>query len=140
MDDANIPSLLSLPYLGFVDRKDPRYLITRQRVLSSKNPYFFRGASGEGIGGPHVGYGYIWPMSIAMRALTSTEESEVEWCLELLKTTTNSTRFMHESFWKDDPARFTRPWFAWANSLFGELILMVAERYPHLIFKATVFS
>eukprot|EP00439_Symbiodinium_sp_Y106_P053513 s2934_g7.t1 len=136
MDDANVPSLLSLPYLGFVDPTDPKYLITRQRVLSGKNPYFFRGSGGEGVGGPHVGYGYIWPMSIAMRALTSTTELEVQWCLDMLKATTNSTGFMHESFWKDDPGKFTRPWFAWANSLFGELILMVADRFPGLIFKA----
>ena len=71
MDDANIPSLLSLPYLGYVDRNDPIYKNTRKFVLSEYNPYFFKGESGEGIGGPHVGPGYIWPMSIIMRAYTS---------------------------------------------------------------------
>lgn len=71
MDDANIPSLLSLPYLGFVDRNDPIYKNTRKFVLSEYNPYFFKGEAGEGIGGPHVGPGYIWPMSIIMRAYTS---------------------------------------------------------------------
>ena len=139
MDDANIPSLLSLPYLGFLDLKDPSYLMTRKRLLSLENPYFFKGRSGEGIGGPHVGYGYIWPMSIAMRALTSLDEDEVRWCLESLKNTTDGTGFMHESFWKDDAGHFTRPWFAWANSLFGELILTVAERFPHLIFEEDVW-
>lgn len=138
MDDANIPSLLSLPYLGFLDLKDPGYLITRKRLLSLENPYFFSGRSGEGIGGPHVGYGYIWPMSIAIRALTSFDESEVLWCLETLKNSTNATGFMHESFWKDDPGRFTRAWFAWANSLLGELILTVAERFPRLIFEGEI--
>ena len=71
MDDANIPSLLSLPYLGYVDRNDPTYKNTRKFVLSEYNPYFFKGEAGEGIGGPHVGPGYIWPMSIIMRAYTS---------------------------------------------------------------------
>ena len=71
MDDANIPSLLSLPYLGYVDRNDPIYKNTRKFVLSEYNPYFFKGEAGEGIGGPHVGPGYIWPISIIMRAYTS---------------------------------------------------------------------
>ena len=81
MDDANIPSLLSLPYLGFcrvfwwfagyLDKNDPLYRSTRELILSEFNPYFFKGAAGEGIGGPHVGPGYIWPMSIIMRAYTS---------------------------------------------------------------------
>ena len=71
MDDANIPSLLSLPYLGYVDRNDPIYKNTRKFVLSEYNPYFFKGEAGEGLGGPHVGPGYIWPMSIIMRAYTS---------------------------------------------------------------------
>lgn len=71
MDDANIPSLLSLPYLGYVDKNDPIYKNTRKFVLSEYNPYFFKGEAGEGIGGPHVGPGYIWPMSIIMRVYTS---------------------------------------------------------------------
>jgi len=136
MDDANIPSLLSLPYLGYCAPDDPIYLRTREFLLSDSNPYFFSGSAGEGIGGPHVGQGYIWPMSIMIRALTSTKDSEILECLELLKNASAGTGFMHESFFQNDVNNFTRPWFAWANSLFGELILYLAQNKPHLIFGA----
>ena len=123
MDDANVPSLLGLPYLNAVKRDDPVYENTRRYVLSSSNPFYFRGTAAEGIGGPHAGMDYIWPMSIIMRALTSTDTSETDQCLQWLKTTHAGTGFMHESFHKDDPSKFTRKWFAWANTLFGELVL-----------------
>lgn len=74
MDDANSPSLLALPYLGFIDAKDPLYVNTRNFVWSDKNPWFFKGTKGEGIGGPHVGLDYIWPMSLIMKALTSDDK------------------------------------------------------------------
>jgi meiotically up-regulated gene 157 (Mug157) protein len=138
IDDANVPSLLSLPYLGFCSPSDPIYLNTRRFVLSTENPYYFTSSLGPlpgGIGGPHIGRGYIWPMSIIMRGLTSTSDDEIKDCLEMLKLTTGGTGFMHESFWKDDAGTFTRAWFAWANSLFGELILTVAQQRPHLIFR-----
>jgi meiotically up-regulated gene 157 (Mug157) protein len=133
MDDANVPSLLSLPYLGCVERNDPVYRATRAFVLSEDNPYFFRGTSGEGIGGPHAGMDMIWPLGIIMRALTSDDDGEIALCLAMLKRTHARTGFMHESFHKNDPTRFTRNWFAWANTLFGELILTVHERRPHLL-------
>eukprot|EP01088_Endostelium_zonatum_P011685 TRINITY_DN25832_c0_g1_i1.p1 TRINITY_DN25832_c0_g1~~TRINITY_DN25832_c0_g1_i1.p1 ORF type:complete len:491 (-),score=61.27 TRINITY_DN25832_c0_g1_i1:4-1476(-) len=141
MDDANVPSLLSLPYLGYTTIKDKDYQSTRNFVLSGYNPYYSRGAiSGapgfiEGIGGPHVGAGYIWPMSIIMRAMTSDNDTEIETCLTWLKLSSAGTGFMHESFWKGNVGSYTRPWFAWCNSLFGELILMLAKTKPHLIFK-----
>jgi len=125
MDDANVPSLLALPYLGCVDRKDPLYQNTRKLVLSEDNPYFFRGKVAEGIGGPHIGYDMVWPMSIIMRAMTSTDDREISWCVKTLCQTDADTGFMHESFHKDNPEKFTRKWFAWANTLFGELILHV---------------
>jgi len=134
MDDANIPSLLSLPYLGYCDVSDALYQRTRSFLLSRDNPYFFSGSAGEGIGGPHVGQGYIWPMSIMIRALTSTSDAEILQCLTWLKGSSAGTGFMHESFWQDNASTFTRPWFAWANSLFGELILELAQNKPHLIF------
>jgi uncharacterized protein len=133
MDDANVPSLLGLPYLGCMSKTDPLYLRTRSFVLSENNPYFFRGTAGEGIGGPHVGENMIWPMSIIMRALTSTSDTEIAACLATLKRTHAGTGFMHESFNKDDPKKFTRPWFAWANTLFGELIVEVSQKSPHLL-------
>jgi meiotically up-regulated gene 157 (Mug157) protein len=133
MDDANVPSLLSLPYLGACDPSDPMYLRTRAFVLSPENPYFFRGKAGEGIGGPHVGLEMIWPLGITMRALTSDNDDEIAWCLQMLKRSHGGTGFMHESFHQDDPNRFTRAWFAWANTLFGELVLKVYRERPHLL-------
>ena len=133
MDDANIPSLLSLPYLGACSPNDPIYQATRRFILSSDNPYFFRGTKAEGMGGPHVGLNMIWPLGIVMRALTSNSEAEITQCLRLLKTTHANTGFMHESFHKDEPSRFTREWFAWANTLFGELIIKLHTERPQLL-------
>jgi meiotically up-regulated gene 157 (Mug157) protein len=133
MDDANVPSLLSLPYLGCCQSDDPVYLRTRARVLSDANPYFFRGKTAEGIGGPHVGVNMIWPLGIVMRALTSSDDTEILFCLRMLKRTHAGTGFMHEAFDKDDPKNFTRSWFAWANTIFGELILKLYEERRHIL-------
>lgn len=133
MDDANAPGLLSLAYLECCELSDPLYQRTRAFALSADNPYFFAGRAAQGIGGPHVGLGQIWPMSILMRALTSTDDAEILTCLKWLRNTTAGTHFMHESFDKDDATKFTRPWFAWANSLFGELIAKLAADRPSLL-------
>lgn len=127
IDDANVPSLLSLPYIADVSADDPIYQNTRRFVLSTDNPYYFEGTAGAGIGGPHVGPDYIWPMSIIMRAMTSRDEGEIRHCIHMLEHTDGGTGFMHESFHKDDASRFTRAWFAWANTLFGELIIRQSE-------------
>lgn len=123
MDDANVPSLLAMPYLGDMDVNDPVYQNTRRFVWSEDNPYFFKGKAGEGIGGPHIGYDMVWPMSIMMKAFTSQDDQEIKACVKMLMDTDAGTGFMHESFHKDNPSNFTRPWFAWQNTLFGELIL-----------------
>ncbi|MBQ7350229.1 MAG: glycoside hydrolase family 125 protein [Bacteroides sp.] len=123
MDDANVPSLLAMAYLGDVDIDDPIYQNTRRFVWSDSNPYFFKGKAGEGIGGPHVAYDMVWPMSIMMKAFTSQCDDEIKQCVEMLMRTDAGTGFMHESFHKDDPKVFTRAWFAWQNTLFGELII-----------------
>ncbi|MDE6303299.1 MAG: glycoside hydrolase family 125 protein [Paramuribaculum sp.] len=123
MDDANVPSLLAMPYLGDVDINDPIYQNTRRFVWSNSNPYFFSGPAGEGIGGPHVGYDMAWPMSIMMKAFTSTDDNEIRDCIAMLMNTDAGTGFMHESFNVNDASKFTREWFAWQNTLFGELIL-----------------
>ena len=133
MDDANVPSLLALPYLGCCTANDPVYRRTRAFVLSNDNPYFFRGKAAEGIGGPHVGVNMIWPLGIIVRALTSTDDREIIYCLRVLKSTHAGTGFMHEAFDKDDPNKFTRSWFAWANTMFGELIVRLYEQRPHLL-------
>ena len=127
MDDSNAPSLLSLPYLSDVDVNDPIYQNTRRFVWSDANPYFFSGKAGEGIGGPHIGYDMIWPMSLMMKAFTSTDDAEIAQCIKTVMATDNETGFIHESFHKDDPSNFTRPWFAWQNTLFGELILKLVN-------------
>ena len=126
-DDANVPSLLAMPYLGDVDIDDPIYQNTRRFVWSEDNPYFFRGRAGEGIGGPHIGYDMVWPMSIMIRAFTSQDDKEIATCLQMLVDTDNGTGFIHESFHKDNAAQFTRSWFAWQNTLFGELVLKLID-------------
>ncbi len=133
MDDANVPSLLSLPYLGFCAKTDPRYLRTRQFCLSGDNPHFVTGPAGAGIGSPHTGPGTIWPMALTMQALTATDDAEVEFCLRQLVTSHAGTGFMHESFRADDARVFSRPWFAWANTLFGELVVTVFEERPSVL-------
>ena len=135
MDDANVPSLLSLPYLGAIEPNNPLYLNTRKVVLSENNPFFYKGKAGEGIGGPHTGADTIWPMSIILRAITSVDDKEITHCVRNLMQTHAGTGFMHESFHKDDASKFTRKWFAWANTLFGELIYKLHQEKPGLLQK-----
>lgn len=135
MDDANVPSLLALPYL-LGDNKvldKATYYNTRKLVLSDSNPFFFRGTAGEGIGGPHVGMDMIWPISIIMRGLTSNDDKEIKMCLDTLQKTHAGTGFMHESFHKDDATKYSRAWFAWANTLFGEFVWKVYRERPKLL-------
>ena len=133
MDDANCPSLLGLPYLGAVAENDPIYQNTRKFVWSENNPFFFKGSVAEGIGGPHIGLDMIWPMSIIMKALTTKDKSEIKWCIQTLQKTHGDTGFMHESFHKNDPKNFTRAWFAWTNTLFGELLWKTFNESPELL-------
>ena len=133
MDDSNVPSLLSLPYLGAVQLNDPIYMNTRRYIFSDDNPFYFKGKMGEGIGGPHAGMQMIWPMSIIMRGLTTHNEQEIKTCINTLRATHGGTGFMHESFHKDDSSKFTRKWFAWANTLFGEFLWKTYQERPHLL-------
>jgi hypothetical protein len=135
MDDANIPSLLSLPYLNTFSADNEIYKNTRKFLFSKNNPYYFEGKAGNGIGGPHAGLGKIWHLAVIMRGITSTDEDEIIECLRLLKSSHANTGFMHESFDKDDASQFSRPWFAWANTLFGEFILKVQKEHPYLLQK-----
>ena len=116
-----------MPYLNSVPADDPVYQSTRRFVWSGDNPFFFRGKAGEGIGGPHIGYDMVWPMSLIMRAFTSQDDEEIRQCLRMLRDNDGGTGFMHESFHKDDPSKYTRKWFAWANTLFGELIVHLID-------------
>ncbi len=133
MDDANVPSLMSLAYLGAHQPNDDLYKRTRAFLLSEHNPYFLKGKVAEGQASPHTGQDNIWPMGIILRAMTSTDEEEIIKCLKMLKTTHAGTGFMHESFHKDDASKYTRDWFAWANTLFGELIIKLYNERPHLL-------
>jgi meiotically up-regulated gene 157 (Mug157) protein len=147
MDDANVPSLLAMPYLQSrstdfsgdlsVLNPDKRgymvYQNTRRMVLSEANPFFFKGKAGEGIGGPHVGLDMIWPISIIIRGLTSHDSQEIAACLKMLQSSHAGTGFMHESFHKDDVNKYSRAWFAWANTLFGEFVLKVYREHPALL-------
>lgn len=138
MDDANVPSLISLGYIGYHNLNDELYRNTRRLVLSTDNPYYLVGKAAEGQSSPHTGKENIWPMGIILRGLTSTDKSEIKTCISMLKATHAGTGFMHESFHKDDPANFSRKWFAWANTLFGEFILKTAHENPDLL-KSTIF-
>ena len=133
MDDSNVPSLLSLPYLGAVKADDEVYKNTRRFILSADNPYYFKGSAAEGVGGPHIGPDMIWPMSITIRGLTSTSDTEIKACINMLRTTHAGKGFMHESFNKDNPEKFTRSWFAWANTLFGEFLWKIYKEKQHLL-------
>ncbi|MHB8579118.1 MAG: glycoside hydrolase family 125 protein [Ignavibacteriaceae bacterium] len=133
MDDANVPSLLGLPYLNCLSSSDILYQNTRKFLLNDLNPYFFKSNGGEGIGSAHTGINKIWPISLIIQALTSSNDDEILKCLKTLVNSSAGTGFMHESFDKDDPAKFSRKWFAWANTLFGELIIKLYDENPYLL-------
>ncbi|GAA1440608.1 glycoside hydrolase family 125 protein [Leifsonia poae] len=126
MDDSNVPSLLSLPIVGWCAADDPLYLATRAFVLSDQNPYFARGTAATGLGSPHTPPDTIWPIGLAIQGLTALTTDEKRDVLDTLLRTDAGTGFMHESFHKDDPTVFTREWFSWANAMFCELVLDVA--------------
>ena len=123
MDDANVPSLLSIPYLGYVGADDPIYQNTRRLILSKTNPYYYEGTALKGIGSPHTPPRYVWHIALSMQGLTASNRKEAEEMINLLIATDGETGYMHEGVFVDDPKRFTRPWFAWSNSLFSELVL-----------------
>ncbi len=135
MDDANVPSLMSLAYLGAHRTSDMIYINTRRFVLSESNPYYLKGQAAEGQASPHTGKERIWPMGIILRAMTSESTEEITHCLRMLKNTHNGSGFMHEAFNKDNPADFSRKWFAWANTLFGELIIKVHNEHREILEK-----
>lgn len=135
MDDANVPSLLAIPYLGYADSDNPIYVNTRKFILSKHNRYYYEGKHAKGIGSPHTPHRYIWPIGLSMQAITSTDDAEIAQLLQMIMSTDAGTGYMHEGFHVDDPEQFTRPWFAWANSLFAELVykLMKESKLKELL-------
>ncbi len=133
MDDANVPSLSGMAYLGCVDPTDPLWQRTVAACWSTNNPWYFEGKALTGIGGPHTGPGQVWPMSVIVRALTSTDPALLRSSLAMLRGSQGGTGFIHEGVDIDDPTKFTRDWFAWANGLFGELIVHVAATRPQVL-------
>lgn len=128
MDDANVPSLLAIPYLGYCDAADAMYQRTRSFILSAENPYYYQGKYANGIGSPHTPGTKIWPIALIMQGLTSQSPEEQELLIAQLAATTAGTGLMHESFDPNNPADYTREWFGWANSLFGQFITAWAKQ------------
>jgi meiotically up-regulated gene 157 (Mug157) protein len=130
MDDANVPSLLSIPYFGYLGTHDSVYQATRAFVLSPRDPYFFKGKYAEGVGSPHTPRGYVWPLSLVMQALTSSDPDEVERVMHYIAISDTGDHRLHESFNSDWPEAYTRDDFAWPNALFAELMLQRQGRLP----------
>jgi meiotically up-regulated gene 157 (Mug157) protein len=133
MDDANVPSLLSIPYFGYVGVHDVVYAATRKFVLSPRDPYYFQGKYAAGIGSPHTPHGYVWPLALEMQALTSTDSSEVSRCMAYLAASDVGDHRLHESFNSDWPESYTRDDFAWPNALFAQMMLGRQGRLPPVL-------
>ncbi|KAI1372104.1 glycoside hydrolase family 125 protein [Hypoxylon crocopeplum] len=133
MDDANIPSLLSAPFLGYVDKNDTVYQNTRAFVLSRSNPWWCAGPYINAVGSPHIRPGAAWPMAAIMRAMTSDDDGEIVTAVKEVLRTTDGYGLIHESVDSFDTSNWTRQWFTWANGLFGQMIMDLADRKPHIL-------
>jgi meiotically up-regulated gene 157 (Mug157) protein len=133
MDDANVPSLLSIPYFGYVGVHDVVYTATRRFILSPRNPYYFQGKYASGIGSPHTPHGYVWPLSLVMQVLTSTDPGEISRVMGYIAASDTGDHRLHESFNADWPESYTRDDFAWPNALFAQMILGRQNRLPAVL-------
>ena len=125
--------MLSIPHLGYADASDEIYQNTRDFVLSRSNPYYAYGPVINATGGPHLGPGMGWPMGVITQILTSDDDEEIEDSIEVLMGSTSGLGLMHETVNSHNESDWTRPWFAWTNGLFGQMIVDLADRKPHLL-------
>ncbi len=122
MDDANVPSLLSIPYFGYLPAQNSLYKTTRAFVLSDRNPYYFHGRYASGVGSPHTPHGYVWPLALCVQALTASDDNEVQRVLGFIAASDIGDHRLHESFDANWPEQYTRADFAWPNALYAELV------------------
>lgn len=130
MDDANIPNLLTLPFLGLVPRFEPTYTNTRRFSLSPDNPYFYRGTYGAGLGSPHTRTGWVWPLGLIGQGLTASTAGEVDDSIAQLRALDGKRGLFYESIDPNQPWHFTRSEFGWANALYAELIFRCVAGLP----------
>ncbi|MDQ2679652.1 MAG: glycoside hydrolase family 125 protein [Candidatus Eremiobacteraeota bacterium] len=136
MDDANVPSLLSIPYFGYVGKRDVLYSATRKFILSDRDPYYFTGKYASGVGSPHTPRGYVWPLALVMEALTSTDPTEITQTMGAIAASDTGDHRLHEAFNPNWPEAYTRADFAWPNALFAELMLSRDNHIPGMIESA----
>jgi meiotically up-regulated gene 157 (Mug157) protein len=130
MDDANIPNLTALPYIGWCATNDPIYLNTRRFTLSSDDPYYYIGKYATGLGSEHTPRGWVWPLGIIGAALTATTRATITDAVEMLDQSDTLNGLMHESIDPNDPQKFTRPEFGWANAFWADLLFRTVAGYP----------
>jgi len=134
MDDANIPNLTALPYIGWCSTDDPVYVHTRNFTLSGDDPYYYSGKYATGLGSPHTPKGWVWPLGIIGAAMTSTSQAEIEKSIDMLDQSDTLDGLMHESVDPNDPSRFTRPEFGWANAFWADLLFRTVAGYRAIPF------
>jgi len=141
MDDANIPNLTALPYLGWCATDDPIYLSTRSFTLSFSDPYYYTGKYATGLGSPHTPKGWVWPLGIIGSALSTRKREEITGSIDMLDRSDTLNGLMHESVDPNDPSRFTRPEFGWANAFWADLLFRTVAGYralPYATFDTMV--
>lgn len=136
MDDANIPNLTALPYIGWCSTDDHVYLNTRSFTLSSADPYYYTGKYATGLGSPHTPKGWVWPLGMIGAALSTTHRNDIENAIDMLDRSDTLNGLMHESVNPNDPSQFTRPEFGWANAFWADLMFRTVAGYPAIPFPS----